>query len=183
MTPQRFAFDFRLTSNFNKISQSGVVSSANNFRIILTLSTYWWHHQIRQKDTKVLKRKNGKVMDVCGASLVGGYPLKVSSWCFYIVARLSLTLHAMIIRTLWFPWWQDANVWLLENNLIRAALSQGAASKKLFQWCHLQEVYWALKLANGLRFFNMLKPMSMLTWMLSFSLLSCFNWKLGYKIL
>ena len=113
----------------------------------------------------------------------GGTHWRVSSWYFCIVARLNLTLHAMIIRTLWFPWWQDANVWLLENNLIRAALSQGAASKKLFQWCHLQEVYWALKLANGLRFFNMLKPMSMLTWMLSFSLLSCFNWKLGYKIL
>ena len=60
------------------------------------------------------------------------YPLKVSSWYFCVVSRLSLTLHAMIIRTLWFPWWQDANVWLLENNLIRAALSQGAASKKTF---------------------------------------------------
>ena len=82
----------------------------------------------------------------------------VGSWCFCIVSRMSLTLHAMIIRTLWFPWWQDANVWLLENNLIRAALSQGAASKKIFRdyirnefyhfhliflWCHLQEVHWA----------------------------------------
>ena len=144
---KKFAFDFRLASSFNKITQSGVVSSTNKFRIILTLSTYWWHHQIHQKDPKVLKTKNGKVMDVCGASLVGrggGYPLKVSSWCFCIVSRLSLTLHAMIIRTLWFPWWQDANVWLFENNLIRAAFSQGAASKKLFQRLHKK---WILPLS------------------------------------
>ena len=73
-----------------------------------------------------------------------GYPLKVSSWCFCIVSRLSLTLHAMIIRTLWFPWWQDANVWLFENNLIRAAFSQGAASKKLFQRLHKK---WILPLS------------------------------------